>query len=173
MNIREATLDDLPAALAIYAHACETSTATWDYEAPTLEMMRERFRQRAAANHPFLVADAGNGETAGFAYASSFHPHDGFRFTVEDTIYVAEGWQRQGIGRQLLDALIGACEARGFRQMIAGISMPGGDHSLRFHEAAGFRKVAEFPAVGWKHGQWLSAHYLQRPLGEGAETLPE
>ena len=173
MLIRDAKLEDLSATTAIYAHACKTSTATWDYDPPSLELMQERFAQRAKAGYPFLVADAGDGEIAGFAYASSFHPHAGFRFSVENSIYVAEGWQRRGIGRKLLDELVAACEARGFRQMIAGVSMPGGEASLRFHEAAGFRKVGDFQNVGWKHGQWLTAVYLMRALGEGDSTPPE
>lgn len=173
MLIRDADVSDLPKITDIYADAVRTSVATWDYEAPSLEEISERYHQRVLAGFPYLVADPGDGEIAGFAYGSSFHPQPGFRFSVENSIYVADGWQRKGIGRRLLIDLIAACEAQGFRQMIAGVSIPGGEASLAFHEAAGFRKVGELPNVGWKHGRWLNALYLIRPLGEGADTDPE
>ncbi|MEQ8824084.1 MAG: N-acetyltransferase family protein [Filomicrobium sp.] len=172
LQIREANEQDLPQIAAIYGLAVTQTLVTWDYEAPDLETMRQRFMQRTEAGFPYLVADTGDGELGGFACGSSFHPQPGFRFSVENSIYVAEHCRRQGVGRRLLEGLIAECESRGFRQMIAGISVPGGETSLVFHEALGFRKMGELPNVGWKHGQWLSALYLQRPLGDGAGTRP-
>lgn len=171
--IRPAEVRDLPAITAIYADAVESSTATWDDVAPDLQAMTTLYEARVAAGFPYFVAEEEDGRIIGYVCGSAFHPQTGWRYSIEDSIYVARGAQRRGIGRLLLEALIEEATARGFRQMFAGISMPGGDASLAFHEALGFRKAGEFVSAGWKHGAWLTAVYLQRALGEGAGTVPE
>lgn len=170
--IRHAQMRDLPQVTEIYADAVTASRATWDETAPDLAAMTALYSARTAAGYPYLVAESEDGRLAGYACGSGFHPQTGWRYSVEDSIYVAPGAQRRGIGRQLLEALIEEATKRGFRQMIAGISMPGGDGSLAFHQALGFCKVGEFPDTGWKDGQWLSAVYLQRALGPGAGRPP-
>ncbi len=172
-EIRSAEVNDLPAITEIYADAVENSVVTWDYEAPDSAEMRRRFDQKIASGYPFIVADNADRTIAGYATGGPFHPQSGFRFTIENSIYVASNCRRQGLGRKLLEALIEEATARGFRHMIAGISLPGGEASLAFHEALGFEQVGELPKVGWKHGKWLSALYLHRPLGDGSATPPE
>lgn len=173
-RIRSAQTADIGAVTGIYSDAALNLLVTWDDQAPSKDEMLAKYHGRTEAGYPFLVAeDRANGAIAGFATGGPFHPQTGWRFTLENSIYVSRGYRRQGVGRQLLEALIAQSEQRGFRQMIAGISMPGGDASIAFHKALGFRKVGEFPQTGWKHGQWLSAVYMQRSLGDGAESKPE
>ncbi len=137
--------------------------------------MKARWSNATSKGYPFLVAANADDplHVAGYAYAGTFHPQSGFRYSVEHSIYVAETARCRGIGTELLQALIRECEARGIRQMIAGISAPGGEASLKLHESAGFKMAGRLPAVGRKHGQWLDALYLVRPLGEGSSTPPE
>lgn len=167
--IRLAEARDLPAITDIYAEAVRLSLATWDDVAPDLAAMTARYTERTGEGYPYFVAEAPTGSVVGYACGSAFHPQTGWRYTLEDSIYVANDTRRLGVGRQLLMALIEEASARGFRQMIAGISMPGGDGSVALHQALGFSKVGEFPNTGWKRGRWLSAVYLQRALGEGAQ----
>jgi L-amino acid N-acyltransferase YncA len=164
----------IPAITAIYARAVVETLVTWDEEAPDKAAMHGRWKNAVANGYPFLVAVGSDTQAValGYAYAGAFHPQSGFRYTVENSIYIAEQARRRGIGARLLAALIAECEARGFRQMIAGISRPGGEASLRLHEAAGFKLAGALPGVGRKHGQWLDALYLVRPLGEGSATPP-
>ena len=171
--IRPAEPKDLEAITAIYTDAVENSVVTWDYDAPTIEEMRCRYEERTKDGYPFLVAEGADGKIAGYTCGGPFHPQSGFRFTIENSVYVAGDCRRQGLGRKLLEALIEEATARGFRHMIAGISNPGGEASLAFHEALGFKMAGALPHVGWKHGKWLSAVYLHRPLGAGSETPPD
>ena len=109
----------------------------------------------------------------GYAYAGPYHTRPGYRFTVEDSIYIAPSAQRQGIGEAMLARLIGTCEAMGLRQMIAiiGGSEPGG--SVRLHSKLGFRQIGRIEASGFKHGKWLDTVLMQRAIGPGSTTLPE
>lgn len=165
----------IPAITAIYAKAVIETLVTWDEEACDEAAIHARWKKAIGNGYPFLVAVSSqdSSQIAGYAYAGSFHAQSGFRYTVENSIYVAETVRRRGVGSKLLEALIAECQARGFRQMIAGISRPGGEASLRLHEAAGFKLAGVLPGVGRKHGQWLDALYLVRPLGAGSSTPPE
>ena len=95
-----------------------------------------------------------------------------YRFTVEDSIYVAPQAQRRGVGRALLDRLIAELESRGFRQMLAVIGDSAQVASIELHRAAGFRMVGTFENVGFKFGRWLDSVMMQRALGAGASTNP-
>ncbi len=172
--IRPAAEADIPAITAIFAHYVEHALANWELDPPDEAEMAARFTRLTTAGYPYLVAaDPTTGAILGYAYASSFHAQTGWRYTVENSIYVAASAHRRGIGRALLSRLIDHCAALGFRQMIAGISRPGGEGSVAFHEALGFSLVGTFPNVGWKAGHWLTACYYQRALGEGRTTKPE
>ncbi|MDX2290344.1 MAG: GNAT family N-acetyltransferase [Hyphomicrobiaceae bacterium] len=172
-TIRAAEQADSARIAEIFAHYVTSGLANWEHLPPDAAAIATRIGQLTAAGYPYLVAHCSStGTVLGYAYGSSFHAQSGWRYTVEDSIYVAPAAQRQGIGRALLSCLIDECTARGFRQMIAGISQPGGEGSIAFHEALGFRLVGTLPNVGWKHGEWLTAHYYQRALGDGATTPP-
>jgi phosphinothricin acetyltransferase len=171
LSIRPARLADLAAITAIYADAVRHGTASFEIDPPDLAEMRRRFESLEAGGFPYLVAEA-SGTVAGFAYAGPYRARPAYRWTVEDSIYVAADAQRRGIGRALMDALIAAAAARGFRQMIAVIGDSDQPGSLALHAAAGFRTIGTFASVGFKFERWLDSVLMQRPLGSGGATLP-
>jgi phosphinothricin acetyltransferase len=170
--IRDCTEADMPSVTAVYAQSVREETASFELVPPDLMEMTRRRAGIVEKGHPYLVAEL-EGEVAGYAYASAFHPRPAYALTVENTVYVARAAQRQGVGRALMTALIEACTARGYRQMIAIVG--GSDHlaSIALHKALGFNQVGVFKSVGYKHGRWLDAVYLQRPLGAGDTTPPD
>ncbi|MCY4065675.1 MAG: GNAT family N-acetyltransferase, partial [Rhodospirillaceae bacterium] len=109
---------------------------------------------------------------AGYAYAALYRTRVGYRYTVEDSIYVSPGYGRRGIGLALLDAVVARCTALGYRQMLAVIGDSANLASIRLHEKAGFRRAGTLPSVGFKLGRWVDAVLMQRPLGPGDTRLP-
>ncbi len=171
MTIRPAVLGDLPAITAIYGHAVRTGTATFELDPPDLTGMTERYRALIECNSPYLVATVGS-DVAGYAYAGSYRPRPAYRFTVEDSIYLAPESQQRGIGTALLGELIAQSEARGYRQMIAVIGDSANIRSIALHSRAGFQTIGTHPNVGFKFGRWLDSVLMQRGLGVGASILP-
>jgi L-amino acid N-acyltransferase YncA len=109
---------------------------------------------------------------AGYAYAGPYHIRPAYRWSVEDSIYLAPACQRQGLGRLLLERLIADAQARGFRQMIGVIGDSANTASIALHAAAGFRMIGTLQSVGFKHGRWLDTVLMQRLLGSAAATSP-
>jgi phosphinothricin acetyltransferase len=171
MLIRPATLNDIPAITRIYAHAVQHGTASFELEPPSEAEMRRRMETLLAGRFPYLVAEI-DGTVAGYAYAGPYRARPAYRFTVENSIYVAPQMQRHGIGRLLLKALIEACTARGFRLMIAVIGDSAQAASIGVHRDAGFQDAGVFRNVGYKFGRWLDTVHMQLPLGDGASTPP-
>jgi phosphinothricin acetyltransferase len=169
--IRTATLADLPAITAIYRPAVLTGTASFELEPPDEAEMGRRMATIVGAGYPYLVAESPTRQVVGYAYANAYRPRPAYRFSVEDSIYVAPDQQRRGIGRPLLAELIGQCTARGYRQMVAIIGDSQQWGSIRLHRAAGFAFVGTIHAVGYKHGRWLDSVVMQKALGPG-ETAP-
>ena len=170
--VRTVTDADIDAITAIYAAEVRDFVNTYEYDAPdALEMLR-RVQAIIAGGYPYLVAEV-DGRIAGYAYASSFRSRVGYRFTVENSVYVAAGWQGRGIGSALLERLMAECEARGFRQMVAVIGEASNAASIRLHERHGFHHTGTFPGIGLKHGRWLDTVFMQRPLGAGATAPAE
>jgi phosphinothricin acetyltransferase len=169
--IRAATPADLPAITAIYEHAVRHGTATFEIEPPDGAEMKRRMEALLAGGFPYLVAED-DGAVAGYAYAGPYRARIAYRFTVEDSIYLAPERQRRGIGAQLLAALIAQSEKRGFRQMIAVIGDSANAGSIAVHERAGFAMTGTLRAVGFKFGRWLDTVLMQRALGPGDTTLP-
>ncbi len=172
-TLRPARPSDLPAITAIYAEAVEQGTASFEMEPPDLEEMRRRHAALVAGGHPYLVAVSEEGDVLGYAYAGPYRPRPAYRWTVEDSIYLAASARGLGLGRALLSAVIAAATAAGFRQMVAVIGDSGNAASIALHRAAGFHPVGTLQAVGWKHGRWLDSVLMQRPLGTGAEAPPD
>lgn len=170
--IRSAVAGDLPAITALYAREVEERVATYEYTAPDEAEMTRRWRGIVDQGFPYLVAEL-HGRFAGYAYASGYRSREGYRWTVEDTVYIEPLAQGQGIGRALLQRLIDDCQALGFRQMIAVIGDVSNTASIALHERLGFRTVGIFEGLGRKHGRWLDTVQMQRPLGPGADTAPE
>ncbi len=171
IDIRAATAADLSAITAIYEEAVLHGTATFEIDPPDLAEMTRRFEGVANGDFPYFVATDGD-EVLGYAYAGPHRPREAYRFTVENSIYLAPAAQRRGIGGKLLAALIAACETRGFRQMVAVIGDSANAGSLAVHRNAGFDMVGTHPNVGFKFGRWLDTVSMQRALGEGGTTLP-
>jgi phosphinothricin acetyltransferase len=170
-SIRPAARSDLAAIGRIYAHAVLHGTASFELEPPDDAEMRRRFDALHIGGFPYLVAEL-DGAVAGYAYAGPYRPRPAYRYTVEDSIYLAPEAQGRGIGRALLDRLLTESQARGYRQMIAVIGDTAQIPSIRLHEAAGFRHVGTFEAVGFKFGRWLDSVLMQKVLGSGASTMP-
>jgi phosphinothricin acetyltransferase len=173
-RLRPTEARDLPGIAEIYGDSVRTATASYELEPPGLEEMTRRWQAVASRGFPHFVAVAESGDDVfGYAYAGPYHTRPGYRFTAEDSIYIAPTAQRKGIGEALLTRLIGACEGMGLRQMIAiiGGTEPAG--SVRLHAKLGFRQIGRIDASGFKHGKWLDTVLMQRPLGPGNTTLPE
>jgi len=133
--------------------------------------MARRQQALLASGLPYLVAEQA-GAVAGYAYAGYYHARPAYRWTVEDTIYVAPAFQRRGLGRLLMTRLIVEAEARGLRQMIAVIGDSANAASIALHAAVGFRLIGTLQSVGFKHGRWLDTVLMQRPLGRADATPP-
>ena len=169
--IRHATPADIPAIMRIYAHAVETGTASFELMPPDESEMRKRMQAVLDGKFPYFVAEI-DGKIAGYAYASFYRTRPAYRFTVEDSVYVAPDMQRRGIGIALLKKLVETCTALGFRQMIAVIGDSDQAASIALHRACGFGDAGNLRNVGFKFGRWLDTVLMQRALGPGATTKP-
>jgi L-amino acid N-acyltransferase YncA len=169
VSIRPVQASDLAPITRIYAHAVRHGTASFEIEPPDEAEMTRRQEAVRDGGYPFLVAERGR-EVLGFAYAGPYRARPAYRWTVEDSVYVAPQAQQQGIGRALLERLIAESEARGFRQMIAVIGDSAQAASIALHRAAGFRLVGTLEAVGFKFDRWLDSVLMQRRLGAGADA---
>ena len=164
MMLRDATPADAAAVAGVYAHHVLHGAGTFEEVPPSPEELGARMAAVAQRGLPWLVAEA-DGALVGYACATPYRDRIGYRFSVEDSVYVAPAAQGRGIGRALLQALIERCARLGFRQMIASIGDSGNTPSIRLHEACGFEQRGCLTAVGFKHGRWLDVVWMQRPLG--------
>lgn len=169
--VRPAKEADIPAIASIYAIEVREFVNTYEYDAPDEAEMLRRMQDLVVAGYPYLVAEL-DGRIAGYAYASSFRARIGYRFTVENSVYVAAGLQKRGVGSALLERLIAECETRGFRQMIAVIGESANAASIRLHERFGFRHIGTFEGIGRKQDRWLDTVFMQRALGPGIGEPP-
>ncbi len=168
-TIRPCADPDLPAITAIYAHHVQHGIASFEEVPPTLAEMTARRAKVLGEGLPYLVAEA-DGAVVGYAYATIYRTRTAYRYTAEDSIYVHHAHIGRGVGRALLGALIAECEARGCRQMVAGISDEAGG-SVRLHESFGFTHAGRLKSVGYKFGRWIDTVRMQRALGPG-DTAP-
>ena len=171
VRIRPSRDDDLPAIAAIYAHHVRHGLASFEEAPPAVEEIGGRRAGVLAAGFPYLVAETGEG-VSGYAYASLYRTRSAYRFTLEDSVYVAHDATGRGIGRALLGALLPACEATGARQMVAVIGDSANAASIGLHAAFGFTEVGVLRSVGLKFGRWVDSVVMQRALGPGDSTLP-
>lgn len=147
----------------IYAHHVLSGTGSFEEVPPDVTDMRQRFEQRNAAAYPTLIAEL-DGKVAGFAYAGNYKPRSAYRFTVEDSVYVAPTHMGQGIGLRMLEELIDICIRAEYCQMISVIGDSANQASIRLHERCGFVHVGIARGLGFKHGKWLDIVYMQREL---------
>ena len=169
--IRPATANDMAAVTAIYGeHVCQ-GLASFEEVPPAAAEMARRMADVRQAGLPYLVAERG-GAIAGFSYAGPYRLRPAYRYTVEDTVYVAPQHAGQGIGRALLTPLIEACAAAGRRQMVAVIGDSANAASIGLHAALGFRQIGILLSVGFKFGRWVDSVLMQRSLGAGDSDKP-
>lgn len=171
MHVRLSRDTDIPQIAAIYAHHVRHGTASFEEVAPDAGELAKRRLDILAKGFPYLVAEA-DGEILGYAYASLYRVRAAYRFTLEDSVYVAPAAIRKGVGRALMGALIPACEATGARQLVAVIGDSANRSSIGLHEAFGFEPVGVLKSVGFKFGRWIDSVLMQRALGPGDSTLP-
>jgi phosphinothricin acetyltransferase len=171
LTVRAATQADVPAIAAIYRPAVLHGTASFEIDPPDDAEILRRYQALVDAGFPYLVA-VEDGKVLGYAYAGPYRTRPAYRFTVENSIYIAPDAQRKGVGRVLLDALIQACTAQGFRLMIAVIGDSRQAASIALHRSRGFTFSGTLHSVGFKHGRWLDSVLMQRPLGAGDTTPP-
>jgi phosphinothricin acetyltransferase len=162
--VRASTPEDVSGIAAIYSPYVLHGTASFETAAPDAP---EIFRRRSAILElglPYLVAET-DGEIAGYAYASRFRPRAAYRFTVENSVYVAERFQRRGVARSLMKELLQRCADRGMREMIAVIGDPSiNSPSVALHHSLGFHKVGVLRGVGEKFGRALDVLMMQKAL---------
>ncbi|HLP07454.1 MAG TPA: GNAT family N-acetyltransferase [Opitutaceae bacterium] len=170
--LRDATEADIPAVQAVYAHHVLHGTGTFEEIPPDVAEMTRRWREVRERGFPWLVAVAQN-RVVGYAYANWFRARTAYRFTCEDSIYLAPDWCARGLGTRLLGELLARCEAAGARQMLGVIGDSANHGSVRLHARLGFVPVGTMRAVGLKFGRWLDVVMMQRTLGAGAGTPPE
>ncbi|UVK42561.1 GNAT family N-acetyltransferase [Mesorhizobium sp. AR07] len=171
--IRPAIVADLDRITEIYADAVTQGTASYELEPPDRAEMGARFDSLTAGGFPYLVA-AKDGAVLGYAYAGAFRPRPAYRFIVEDSVYVAPEAKGQGVGLLLMQRLIEAVEATGFRQIVAVIGDGRPDSaSVRLHEKLGFRHSGRLEGSGYKHGRWLDTVFMQLSLNGGASVPPD
>lgn len=171
--IRNATHADIPTIHKIYTPEVETQAHNYELTAPDLAEMTQRFTALHDLGMPYIVAER-DSVVLGYAYVSQYRARPAYRFTVENSIYIDQNAQRQGIGTKLLNELIMRCEALGFRLMVAILGdAPNNLDSLALHKKFNFTDAGVMPATGFKHGGWRETRTMWLKLGEGDSTLPE
>ena len=170
--VRDAAPGDLEAVCAIYAEDVLGGTGTFELAPPDLAEMTRRHASVAALGLPWLVAEV-DGAIAAYAYAAPFRLRAAYRYTVEDSVYVASAFHGRGLGRALLEALIIRCEAMGLRQMLGVIGDSANAGSVALHAACGFTPIGTMAAVGWKHDAWRDVVFMQKALNQGGATTPD
>jgi phosphinothricin acetyltransferase len=160
--IRTATAADADAIAEIYNHYVHHTVVTFEEQPISGGEMRSRMTDVFAASLPWLVAES-DGRIGGYAYATKWKSRSAYRFSVETTVYLADGLGRQGVGSRLYDELFRRLKGQGIHAAIGGIALPN-DASVALHEKFGMRKVAHFEQVGFKFGRWVDVAYWERIL---------
>ena len=171
MIIRPVAAADLAAVADIYAHYVLHSTVSFEEVPPDVEVMAQRHAAVTDRGLPYLCAQI-DGAVVGYAYAGPYGTRAAYRYTVEDSVYVAPGFQGRGVGKALLSAVIAHCEAMGLRQMLAVLGDRGNAGSIALHTALGFTPAGMGASVGWKKGRWIDIVWIQRALNDGAASAP-
>lgn len=169
--IRPSTPTDVPAIATIYGWNVLNGLGTFEEVPPTEGEMARRRESVLAFGLPWLVCERG-GEVVGYAYIGPFRLRAAYRYTVEDSVYIAPQAVGQGIGKALLSELIAQCEQLGVHQIIAGIGDSGNAASIGLHRSLGFEPCGSFPAVGFKFGRWVDVLWMQLALNGGADVKP-
>jgi L-amino acid N-acyltransferase YncA len=170
--VRDALPADLPIIQSIYAHHVLHGLASFEEAPPDVAEMERRYRELLARRLPYVVVES-DGRVAGYAYAGPYRTRPAYRYTVEDSVYVAPDAIGRGLGRAALAEVIRRTADLGFRQMIAIIGDSGNRPSIALHEKLGFRHAGTLQAVGFKFGRWVDSVLMQLSLGAGDSRLPD
>ncbi|MEI7931935.1 MAG: N-acetyltransferase family protein [Alphaproteobacteria bacterium] len=171
MIVRPAIATDAAEIQAIYAHHVLNGTGTFEETPPSREQMVQRMADVADRGLPWIVAEE-QGRIAGYAYASPFRLRSAYRFTAEDSVYVAPGEQGRGVGRTALAEVVRACEALGLRQLLAVIGDSSNTASIGVHRSLGFDMIGVSPGLGFKQGRFLDVVFMQKALNGGTQGAP-
>lgn len=171
MIVRASTEDDATALAAIYGHHVLHGFGTFEEIPPSAEEMAGRRAAIVERGLPYLVAEDA-GKVLGFAYAGPFRPRAAYRYTVEDSVYIAPDAMGRGVGKAVLSEVLAACEAFGVRQVIAVIGDSGNAGSIGLHTALGFAPAGVGKGFGWKHGRWVDVVWMQKSLNGGDADAP-
>ena len=169
--IRPSTDADMAAITGIYRHHVLHGTGTFEVDPPTLADMQSRRAEVLARGLPYLVLQL-EGEVAGFAYCNWFKPRPAYRFSAEDSLYLAPDCAGRGLGRQLLTELMAQAERAGVRKLIAVIGDSNNMASIGLHRGVGFTEVGVLKSCGWKFDRWLDVVLMDKALGQGAKVAP-
>ena len=170
-TIRPSLDSDLPAITRIYSHHVLTGTGTFETTPPSEADMTTRRADVLAKGLPWLVVEEGE-QILGFAYANWFKPRPAYRFSCEDSIYMAPEAAGKGLGRALLAELMTSLERAGVRKVMAVIGDSANAGSIGVHKALGFEPAGVINDCGWKFERWLDIVLMQKTLGLGASTPP-
>jgi len=161
LPLRAAVPADVPTIAAIYGEQVATGTSSFEYDRPSVAEMTRRYEASVTAGFPWFVAEDDAEGVVGYTFASPYRPRPGYRYTVEDSVYVRRDRCGQGVGRALLDELVRLAGAHGFHAIIARI-VGGHEASIALHEVCGFELVGVEREVGRKFGRWLDVVELER-----------
>jgi phosphinothricin acetyltransferase len=171
MIVRPALETDAQALAAIYGHNCLHGTGTFEEEPPSAQEMAARLKAIQDRGMPWLVVEDADAVLA-YAYAGPYRLRSAYRYTAEDSVYVAPQAQGRGLGRLALEAVIAQCEALGLRQLVAVIGDSDNAGSVGLHRTLGFQPAGLLPEVGFKHGRWLDVVLMQKALNGGSMHPP-
>lgn len=159
--IRDATSDDAAACAAIYAPYVRDTAITFESEPPSPAEMARRIAD-AQRTHAWVVLED-DGRVVGYAYGGPYKQRAAYQWSCEVSVYVELGRRRSGAGRALYEALFARLADRGYRMLVAGMTLPN-DASVALHRGMGFEPVGTYRRIGWKHGAWHDVAWTQRPL---------
>ena len=169
--VRDATAADIAAIQAIYADHVLHGSASFEEVPPTVAEMAARRASVLELGLPYLAAEM-EGRIVGYSYATLYRARPAYRHTIEDSVYIAEGYSGKGIGSALLAELIARCERGRWRQVVAVIGDSTNAGSIALHRRHGFAHAGTLRSVGFKFGRWIDSVLMQRALGEGDRSMP-
>ena len=172
MIVRASTAHDAPALAAIYGHHVLHGFGTFEEIPPSVQDMAARRQLIVERGLPYLVAEDA-GKVLGFAYAGPFRPRAAYRYTVEDSVYVAPGAIGRGVGKAMLSAVLRDCEAFGVRQVVAVIGDSENAGSIGLHRSLGFEHAGVGKGFGWKKGRWVDIVWMRKALNGGDTSAPD
>lgn len=170
--IRPSQDEDIAAITAIYRHHVLTGTGTFEIDPPSESDMLSRRADVLAKGLPYLVVEDA-GQVIGFAYCNWFKPRPAYRFSAEDSIYMAPNAHQKGLGKALLTELCAQAERMGVRKFLAVIGDSANAGSIGVHRSVGFTHVGTLRSCGWKFDRWLDVVMMEKPLGQGDTTSPQ